>query len=487
MKNELKFSIFGGKNEIGGNKILLEYKDTRLMLDFGLSFSTYKKYFAEFLQPRKCNALLDWFEFDLLPKINGIYRKDYCLHCGLKFSEKPFLDAVLISHAHSDHSALIHFLRKDIPIFCTKETFLILKALEETSAKSFTELVNLKKEFHLIKTKKGSYRRLQGNEAKEQRIFVILEPYKKYKFKDVEIQAIPVDHSLPGACAFIIYTDAGNVVYTGDLRFHGRRSNQTKKFVKIAKDANPEIMFCEGTRINETKNVTEEDVERKSEEIVRNCKKLVVVNYPLRDLDRLLTFYNVARKCGRELVVNLKQAYLLKLFEDIGGYPRLDNVKLYIERKGWGLVSDEFYVFIDGLGWIKGSEIDEKQIKMDYYKWEREFLDLENTVTYKDIRRNPEKYIFRCDNFELNELIDIKPDGGVYIRSMTEPFSEDMIIEEKRVRNWLEHFNLLPIYQVHASGHANGNEIREMIKTVQPRKLVPIHTEFPELFTFNSG
>jgi ribonuclease J len=82
----------------------------------------------------------------------------------------------------------------------------------------------------------------------------------------------------------------------------------------------------------------------------------------------------------------------------------------------------------------------------------------------------------------LNELIDIKPNSGIYIRSITEPFSEDMIIEENRVKNWLRHFKLLPIHQVHASGHANGNEIKKMIREIQPRKLVPIHTEFPQFF-----
>jgi ribonuclease J len=40
----------------------------------------------------------------------------------------------------------------------------------------------------------------------------------------------------------------------------------------------------------------------------------------------------------------------------------------------------------------------------------------------------------------------------------------------------------LPIHQIHASGHANGIEIREMIKEIGPKKLVPIHTEKPELF-----
>lgn len=39
----VNIKIFGGEREIGGNKILLEFKNTRLMLDFGLSFTQEKK------------------------------------------------------------------------------------------------------------------------------------------------------------------------------------------------------------------------------------------------------------------------------------------------------------------------------------------------------------------------------------------------------------------------------------------------------------
>ena len=475
-------TFYGGINEIGGNKILLEHKNTRIFFDFGMSFNTYKKYFAEFLQPRKCNALFDFFEFGLLPKLNGIYRKDYCLHCSLEYPEKPFANAVLLSHAHIDHSSYIHFLREDIPIYCTKETFLILKALEETSIGSFTDYINLKKSFHFVKTKRQTYKRLDGEDSKISRKFVIVEPYKKYQLDEVEVQAVPVDHSLPGACAFVIYTDSGNLVYTGDFRFHGRKRELTRKFVKIAKRAKPEIMLCEGTRIDETSNVTEEDVENKSKEIISSSNGLIVVNYPIRDLDRLVTFYNIAKDSNKDLVVNLKQAFLIELFEKISNYPKLKEVSIYIDRKGWGLTSNEFYVFLEDVGWIKGSEVEQRHVEADYKIWERRFLSLKNTVSYKEIRENPSNYIFRCDNFELNELIDIKPEKGIYIRSMTEPFSEDMIIEENRVRNWLSHFNLSSIHQIHASGHAGGPEIEEIIGKIEPERLVPIHTEKHELF-----
>ena len=60
-------TFYGGVNEVGGNKILIEDKGTRIFLDFRMSFGTANKYFSEFLQPRKCNGLGDFIEFGLIP------------------------------------------------------------------------------------------------------------------------------------------------------------------------------------------------------------------------------------------------------------------------------------------------------------------------------------------------------------------------------------------------------------------------------------
>jgi hypothetical protein len=75
----VNIKIFGGEREIGGNKILLEFKNTRLMLDFGLSFAREKKYFSEFLKQRILNGFLDWVEMGLLPSHSDlpIYRKKF--------------------------------------------------------------------------------------------------------------------------------------------------------------------------------------------------------------------------------------------------------------------------------------------------------------------------------------------------------------------------------------------------------------------------
>lgn len=52
-------TFYGGVNEIGGNKILLEDKDTKIFLDFGKSFSRRATYFEEFLNPRTSNGIED--------------------------------------------------------------------------------------------------------------------------------------------------------------------------------------------------------------------------------------------------------------------------------------------------------------------------------------------------------------------------------------------------------------------------------------------
>jgi ribonuclease J len=36
--------------------------------------------------------------------------------------------------------------------------------------------------------------------------------------------------------------------------------------------------------------------------------------------------------------------------------------------------------------------------------------------------------------------------------------------------------------QIHASGHLNYDEIRDVVETVQPKVLIPVHTQHPEVF-----
>ena len=59
-------TIYGAAGEIGGNKILLEDRDTRVLLDFGASFRARGLYYEEFLTPRPL-GLLDPLVMGLLP------------------------------------------------------------------------------------------------------------------------------------------------------------------------------------------------------------------------------------------------------------------------------------------------------------------------------------------------------------------------------------------------------------------------------------
>ena len=54
-------TFYGGVNEVGGNKILIEDEDSRILLDFGMSFTLkYQYYSIPFLSPKDENDLLEF-------------------------------------------------------------------------------------------------------------------------------------------------------------------------------------------------------------------------------------------------------------------------------------------------------------------------------------------------------------------------------------------------------------------------------------------
>ncbi len=464
-------TFYGGVNEIGGNKILLEDKETRVFLDFGMPFSQVSKYFSEFLQPRQCNGLGDFFEFGLMPDLRGLYREDYLKHMGRKPEELEY-QGVLLTHAHADHSAYLHHLRCDVPIYCSEPTYAILKALNDTASGSFTDLTSVTECFETYVNKKGNVSRKTARthpDIKRDRNFEICEFGREFKIDDIGVKPFNVDHSLPGATGYIIHTSSGTVVYTGDFRFHGRRGEKTTEFLEACSEEKPDVLIIEGTRIDSESSMKEKDVEDEVSIIASKSEGLNVCNWPVRDIDRMMSFLNAAKKVGKKLAVSLKQAYLLDLLKGCKDAEVVDltdeNLKLYANKKSWGLI---------GSGW------DERTIYEDYDKWEQNYLD--KAICHNDVREKQSDYLFFCTNFDLKELIDLKPvKGSVYIKSVCEPFDVEMEIEWERISNWINHFGM-NIHNTHVSGHASGSQLKEFVKNVSPKIVIPVHTQHAEIY-----
>jgi ribonuclease J len=472
-----KITFYGGVHEIGGNKFLIEDKGTKIFLDFGMQMGKANQYFSEFLKPRICDGMGDLFELGLLPKLEGLYRKDYAKHMDYGGQEDNQIDAIILSHAHVDHAAYLHYIRPDIPVFCSEATKLIMQAFQETG--SAEEYIIFKENFQIKKNKTGDFSRCKGDDVKYPRNIHVFDESKHFNIDSIEVKVLPIDHSLPGVCGFIFHTSKGSIGYTADIRYHGRRSSDTENFVTHCHDADIDILLCEGTRISENFSKTELEVEKDVTDILSETQNLVVCSYPTRDLDRLLSFYNAATKSGRQLVIDLKQAYLLRLFErsqtsgNIYPKPNDKRIKIYIPKKKWGLIDK------DNTKWTK------KLLLEDYDEWMDDFLDYENHVDHRDVSSYQKDLVFYCSDFQLQELIDIRPkEKSSYIRSSTEPFDDEMELDQLRVKRWLIHFGLLKKNEewthIHVSGHGSGDQIRKMIEGSKPKTLIPIHTEHEE-------
>jgi len=447
--------FYGGIKEIGGNKILLEDNGTKIFLDFGMSFGKRGKFFEEFLTPRSANGLGDFLVTGLVPDIKGVYREDLLAHFGKK-PEEPDVQAVLLSHAHADHANYISFLHKDIPIYCGETCKYILEAIDEQSKRDIeNEVLNFRK--------RPLYRRDYRNPPIE-RDFRTFRTGDKIKIDSLEIEPIHLDHSVPGAYGFIIHTSKGAVVYTGDLRMHGTHAEMTDDFVNAAKQAEPRAMVTEGTRIDVPgSDESEENVYLESKKEIVENKKLTIVDFNFKDIDRFMTFYKISKDLEKKLVISFKHAcYLEKYHKDKrirSPDSRDENIMILKPKRLTGTYIDEDYT--------------------DYYIKKR--LNYPNIITSEDITKKPNDYMIVLNFWYFNMFVDLRPNGGKYIHSLSEPFNEEMEISYQRMRNWINFFEL-KFVQSHCSGHIFGTDLKNLIETIKPKYLFPIHTEKPGIF-----
>ena len=424
VKNATTLTFFGGVNEIGGNKILLQDRDTRIFFDFGMSFAMKKQFYSPpFLSPKSEKSLQ---ELGILPQISGIYRFD---------QSPPEVDAVFISHGHLDHSAYLSFIKREIPVHCGETTRIILQALSEI-------------------------RRADLEFSVSDIDFKAFRTGKKITVDNLEIEPFHVDHSVPGAYGFLIHTSNGTVVYTGDFRDHGAKPEMTRDFVENAEKAEPTAIITEATNMTGASVSSETEVESKLNSIVAEADGVVLAEFAYSDVDRLNSFFHVAKKNQRCLAVSLKQAYLLEALRKDKGLrvPALADEGILIFRKS----------------------------KKRFDKWENQLIeryDKQNKIfDVFEVSKQQCKVILAMSFYDFEELVPLQPAAGsCYILSASEPFNEEMEIDYERLSNWLRHYGL-PQYHVHVSGHIMPLRLKTALKAINAKRIFPVHTENADLF-----
>jgi ribonuclease J len=486
-------TIFDGARSIGGNKIFLESDGRGILLDFGINYKKMYDFYEEFLSPRPARGIHDLLHMGLIPWINN-YRSDL-IPSDVDLSRMPRLniEAVFISHAHLDHAGNLGLLDLDIPTIATPTTAAILKAMNDCGLSFNAEVAYsapreaFPGDARVLNTshwRKAPYIGrdyvIAGDANSELEDFWQRCPSSrgldagKLKTLDelgLEVKVFDVDHSIYGAAACAVETSAGWVVYTGDIRAHGTFKEKTERFIKEAKALAPQVLIIEGTRAGvEEAEVSEQQVYETCLEATLDEEQLVIADFSPRNFERLDTFARIAKEAGRELVVLAKDAYLLDALRCAQCVDRMNELLVYKELKA----------------------------KRDAFEREVHERYEDKLVDPSEIATSPESYILCFSFWDMKHLLDIKPEGGTYIYSSSEAYTEEQVIDFLRLYNWLKFFNLevrgfeivekngkpVPEFQrgYHASGHASGDEIIRMVEEIEPEVVVPVHTERPEFF-----
>src|SRR5271155_986321 len=418
--------FLGGVREIGGNKILIEDGPDRVLFDFGPSFSArVEEFYRDYLQPRSTSKAKDLLEFDLLPRVPGLYSKEALSDSDLEYTD-PQVHAIFVSHAHADHAGYLELVDPTIPVHVGEGTRALLGAIETST-----------------RMKYGTH---------PWQVFADRTPIR---VGGIEVVPYPVDHSIPFAYGFLVRTGGGTLAYSGDFRHHGPRAADTHAFFDAVAQEGVDALLIEGTRAgpDPRRNLSEEGVRRGGDRVLTDEPGLAFAcTYP-RDLDRLATLYAAAVAADRELVVSVRTAHLLTQIA-----PRFPRGTLPVP------------------GTSPGVRVYARK-KLTTQLWERPHL--EGALTAADVRADGGQYLLSLEMSHFAELIDLRPPkGSPFIHSMSEPFSEDDV-DAHVMHNWLKHFGLT-FHQMHASGHASGPELLEIIRATGAATVYPIHTIHPE-------
>ena len=401
--SDMQVIVHGGANRIGGNCIEVSSGNARIVLDAGLPLDAFNE------------------SAPATPAVAGLFGPG-----------RP-VDGLFLSHAHADHSGLIAATRAEVPVWMSEGTSKMLLA--------------------------GSLFARQPEVPRSRRR--ILAPGRPVAVGPFRVTAFPVDHSVYDAMAFLVEAAGKRLLYTGDLRFHGRKPGMGRQLLDVAKSAPLDVLVIEGTRLGGRENepnLSEQELEARITADLRTAAGPALAMYSPLNVDRFVTFLKAARAAGRTFVVDPYQSFVLHL---IGRRTRLPRPRL---RTGLRLmVPPRFAASRAGK-------------RLGHTDWARQLGD--GAIGAEAVRQSPEKYLVLYRQSMQPWLF---PAGlskhatcffSYWPGYLEEPRLQALTADLERTGGRL----LLR----HASGHAHPDDLRRFVEQLSPRLLIPVHTTNPE-------
>jgi|GEM_PF-6102 len=267
------------------------------------------------------------------------------------------------------------------------------------------------------------------------------------KLGSFDVSFFPVNHSIPDSVGVFVKTPAGNIVHTGDFKFDFTPSGGQKPadFASIAALSFQDVaaLFIDSTNaLKPGYTVSEKKIGESLESIIKNIEGRIVIASFASQIGRMQQIIDFAKKYGRSIFLS--------------GRSLIDNVFM-AEKYGYlkmpqGLVQDI----------RKAKKIPEERVLILTTGSQGESV---SALTRMSTEEHPSIQIRRGDTVVLSS--SPIPGNERPIATVTNNLCR---LGARVINN--------KIMDVHASGHAQQEDLKLMMSLVKSKYIVPIHGEF---------
>jgi ribonuclease J len=347
-------------------------------------------------------------------------------------------DAVLISHPHQDHFGLIEALDHNVPVYMGELSRNLINA-----TRMLLGIGLLKNEIHYF------------------------QAWQPSAIGDFVITPYLVDHSAVDAYAFLIEAEGKRIFYSGDFRAHGRKS---VLFDRITNNPPKDIdlLFMEGTMIQRCNDdfPTEADVEKKIYETIKEQENITFLISSSQNIDRIVSAFRACKRARKTLVLDIYTAWVLE---------QLKLISKNIPAMEWDQIKVK----------LSYSQHEKLKDNPDFFGDFRKRV-YQQRISREEMQANPAEYLFfsKMSHYKtINLHKKIKPANVIYSQWLGYLSGTDEDYYGAEAIAGYQNDPQVNFVYAHTSGHATVEDLQTFAAALNPKMLVPVHTEYGGYFS----